>query len=341
MRRPEPLKAGDTIRIIAPAGRVNPADLEYGMQVFSEWGLSVEMGKNMFKSRNIFSASDEERLDDLQDAINDQNVKAIICARGGYGTNRIIDKVDFAALEQSPKWLVGFSDITVLHSHIQRNFDIETIHGPMAKTLTAETPEEGLEGMRKALFGESVSYTLKGDTANIPGAATGILTGGNLSILYSLMGTPSEPVWDNRILFIEDIGEYHYHLDRMLVSMKRAGVFSKIKGLIVGHLTGMKDPEPGMQRSMEETILEHVQEYGFPVVFNFPAGHEQDNLSLVMGRELELISGEEEISLIFCAGEGAEEQGFSMRRVIVSGLVMAGFFVVIWVLYSMVLKKYL
>ncbi len=341
MRRPEPLKAGDTIRIIAPSGRVNPADLEYGLTVFSSWGLSVEMGRNMFKSRDMFSANDEKRLEDIQDAINDQNVKAIICARGGYGTNRIIDKIDFTAFEQSPKWLVGFSDITVLHSHIQKQYNIETIHGPMAKTITRNSQESAIESLRKALFGEVLKYKVKGSPDNIPGTATGIITGGNLSILYSLIGTCSEPEWQDKILFIEEIGEYHYHLDRMLVSMKRAGVFEKISGLIVGHLTNMKDPEPGMQRTMEETILEHVQEYGIPIAFKFPSGHEQENLSLQMGSEVEFIVGKEEVELRFMDNKGDEKDFFSMRRMIVAGAVMVSFFVIIWMLYSMVLKKYL
>jgi muramoyltetrapeptide carboxypeptidase len=341
MRRPEPLKAGDTIRIIAPAGRINPADLEFSMKVFAGWGLSVELGRNMFKSENMFSAGDAERLSDLQDAIDDKNVKAIICARGGYGTNRIIDKVDFSSFELTPKWLVGFSDITVLHSHIQRNFGIETIHGPMGKTINAESTEESVESLRRVLFGETVQLKINGDTRNIPGSAKGVLTGGNLSILYSLIGTPSEPDWEDRILFIEEIGEYHYHFDRMLVAMKRAGIFAKVKGLIVGHLTNMKDPEPGMQRMLSETILEHVSEFGFPVVFNFPAGHEKDNRALVMGREAEMVVGKDVVELSFLEDDDTAEHGFSLRRMVIAGLVMIGFFVVLWVIYSLVLKKYL
>jgi muramoyltetrapeptide carboxypeptidase len=191
------------------------------------------------------------------------------------------------------------------------------------------------------LFGETVQLKINGDTRNIPGSAKGVLTGGNLSILYSLIGTPSEPDWEDRILFIEEIGEYHYHFDRMLVAMKRAGIFAKVKGLIVGHLTNMKDPEPGMQRMLSETILEHVSEFGFPVVFNFPAGHEKDNRALVMGREAEMVVGKDVVELSFLEDDDTAEHGFSLRRMVIAGLVMIGFFVVLWVIYSLVLKKYL
>ncbi len=339
MRIPESLKAGDTVRIVAPAGRVSIGDMEFAMTLFSKWGLNVEMGRNMFKSKGMFSSTDEDRLADFQDAFDDRNVKAIFCARGGYGTNRIIDKLDFSAFELSPKWVVGFSDITVLHSHIHKVYGIESIHGAMPKSITEKSSQESMETLRRALFEEGLSYSLPGNAYNCGGSARGLLVGGNLSILYSLTGTPSEPDYIDKVLFIEEIGEYQYHLDRMLVAMKRAGVFDKIKGLIVGHMTDIKDPDPGIGKSVEEMILEHVVEHGFPVIFGFPAGHESDNRALVISREVEIIVGKSEAEVNFIEEVSGDNQVFSGIRMFVAVAIMAVFFVLIWLLYGAVLKK--
>ena len=231
--------------------------------------------------------TDKERLDDLQNMLNNPDIRAIIAARGGYGTVRIIDQLNFNTFMEQPKWLIGFSDFTYLHTVLNSNIGIETIHGIMPITFEKSTPE-ALESLRKCLFGESLEYHFSSHKLNRPGTIEGEIVGGNLSILYSLLGTKTIVNTSNSILFIEDLDEYLYHIDRMMMALKRANKLSNLRGLIVGGMTEMKDNTIPYGKTAEEIILEHVAEYNYPVCFDFPAGHIEDNRSILMGKKAKL-----------------------------------------------------
>ena len=228
--------------------------------------------------------------EDLQSMLDNENIKAILCARGGYGTVRIIDKIDFSGLVRKPKWIIGYSDATVLHSHIQTNYSIETIHAIMPFNFEQWTKLNGQssETLRKVLFGEKLTYNLTVSTLSRQGKTKGTLTGGNLSILYSLCGSKSDIETAGKILFIEDLDEYLYHIDRMMMNMRRTGKLKLLAGLIVGGMSEMKDNTVPYGKTAEEIILEYVEEYDYPVCFGFPAGHIKDNLALILGRKVEL-----------------------------------------------------
>ncbi len=341
MKRPEPLQQGDPIRIIAPAGWIQPSDIAAAIDLFNAWGLKVEMGKHLFERKHLFSADDPERLEDLQAALDDPELKAILCARGGYGSHRIVDQLDLEQFTKHPKWLIGFSDITVLHCHLQRLAGVESLHGVMAKGIQADTPAAVTEGLHRALKGETIAYRLAGHPKNVPGEAMGILTGGNLSILYSLQGTASEPEWEGRILFVEEVGETHYHVDRMLVTMKRRGVLAKIAGLVVGQMSEITHLTPGMERDIEDTIREQVEEYNIPVLFGFPAGHEPDNRVLIMGRQVQMKVQEKQSELLFLTDVVEEEKPGRARQLVTTALVMTFFFLLIWALYHFLFRTYL
>jgi len=269
------------------------------IRVFQRWGLEVELGTNIFRKCNQFAGKDEQRLADLQQMLDDDSIRAVICARGGYGTVRIIDKVDFTNFVKKPKWIVGYSDITVLHSHIQRHFGIETIHAIMPVNITSdEIPSDAQETLRNALFGKIRSYTYPVTPLSRAGETEGVLTGGNLSILYSLMGSVSETDTTGKILFLEDVDEYLYHIDRMIMNLKRAGKLSKLKGLIIGCMDRMNDNTTPYGLTANEIIANAVAEYNYPVCYDFPAGHGETNLALIMGRNVKLKVGSE-VELIF------------------------------------------
>lgn len=290
MITPQYLNCGDTVGIIAPARKLSPAEIEFSINTFQSWGLKVKLGKNIFGEHHQFSGSDKQRTDDFNDMIYDDDIKAIICARGGYGTIRIIDKIDFAHFAKHPKWIVGYSDITCLHSHINNLFNIETIHAIMPINFS-DSYEIGLsiDSLKKTLFGDTIEYITNSHEFNKKGSASGQLTGGNLSILYALSATSSDIITDDKILFIEDIDEYLYHIDRMMLNLKRSGKLKNLKGLIVGGMTGMNDNEIPFGYTAQEIIKQTVQEYDYPVCFDFPAGHQPLNLSLIMGRNVDLI----------------------------------------------------
>ena len=341
MKRPISLKAGDVVRIVAPAGKIIPHDLDMAIEILSSWGLQSEIGQHIFKAENMFSAPDAKRLADLQNALDDNNVRAIFCARGGYGTNRIIDELDFTAFIENPKWIIGYSDITVLHSHIQKNYGIESVHGIMPKNIDGKESPESLESLKNVLFGEKLDYDISSHALDIKGSATATLIGGNLSILAGLTGTPSEPDYQDKILFIEEIGEYQYHVDRMIIALKRAGKLKGLKGLIVGHMTDISDPDPGIGISIEEMILGAVAEYGYPVAFGFPAGHQNDNRALILGSPMQLNITKENTSLQFIDEERDNQPKFEIHKFLAPAVMIVVFFVVIWLLYSLLLKKYL
>jgi len=339
MKRPKPLKAGDTIRIIAPAGKIEIGMLNQAIRLFNTWGLEVETGKHLFKSYNMFSATDEKRLEDLQDALNDKKIKAIICARGGYGTNRIIDNADFSEFSQNPKWIVGYSDITVLLIHIQKHCGLVSVHGIMPKNITGQEPDSSITSLKEVLFGGNPVYTIKGNPFNRIGEARGELTGGNLSILYSLTGTADEPDYAGKILFLEEVGEYHYHVDRMLTSLFRSGKLAQIKGIIIGDFTEIKDSEPGIGKSIYETIASHISNYNYPVVFGFPAGHSGDNRALMIGSEVEIKVMPEFAEIAFLSETEKGKQKFSLRRFLLTIIITGLFFALIWMMAHLFLEK--
>lgn len=295
-RVPAYLQPGDKVAIVCPASFIR-GNIDVGIRTLESWGLEVVVGQTVSTAYHQFAGDDSLRAADLQWALDDPSIKAVFAARGGYGCVRIIDQIDFSAFEKQPKWLVGFSDITVLHSHIQRNYKIATIHGQMPKSFESGT-EASLDTLRKALFGDNMDFTYTQSAfPNRPGEATGKLIGGNLAILLSVLGSDSDPKYSNKILFIEDVGEAYYAIDRMLWALKRAGKLRKLKGLIVGGFSSMKDNDPAFGQSVEEIVWDKVKEYDFPVAFGYPAGHIDDNHALILGRKVTLTTTTESVSL--------------------------------------------
>lgn len=276
------LTTGDKIAIISTARKISMEEIKPAVEILESWGLVPVFGTNLFCEENQYSGSDEQRTADLQDAIDNNEIKAIICARGGYGTVRIIDNIDFSNFVNNPKWIIGYSDVTVLHSHIQNNFGIETIHGTMLLNFTKNTTE-ALVSLKKALFEGTFSYETPPHPLNRFGSAEGILVGGNLSLLYALNNTVSDIDTDGKILFIEDLDEYLYHIDRMIMTLKRSGKLANLAGLVIGGMTEMKDNAVPFGKTAEEIISEAVSEFKYPVCFGFPAGHIDDNRTLIMG----------------------------------------------------------
>lgn len=286
MKVPPYLKKSDKIAIVAPAGRINK-DLSVAVKLFESWGLEVVIGESVSSSYHQFAGDDRLRINDFQRMLDDESVKAIVAARGGYGTVRIIDELDFSDFKDKPKWIIGYSDITVLHSHIQALFGIPTIHGQMPLTIPDAT-EASLETLRKSLFGEDFDYQYSSELQTVSGSAEGILTGGNLALLVGTAGSVSEPDYKDKILFIEDVAEYYYSIDRMMRMLKRAGRLKDIRGLIVGGFTSLKDDDPAFGFSALEIIMEVIKEYDYPVATDFPAGHIENNHALIFGKKVSL-----------------------------------------------------
>jgi len=289
-KKPPTLKKGDVISLIAPAGYVKDVKhIDFGIQLAESWGLKVVLGKHIYQKNNHFAGFDEERLEDLQLALDDETIKAIWCIRGGYGTVRIIDKVNFEKFKKNPKWIIGFSDITVLHNTIH-NLGFQSLHGLMPATVAdaSENKDKSIQSLKDALFGNELSYKINSSKFNRLGSCSGILTGGNLSILASLLGSKSSINTTGCILFIEEVGEYLYHIDRMLQNLKRNGYFKNCSGLLVGRFTDIKKNDPSFGKTIEELILDVVAEYNFPVLFNFPAGHSSKNETLILGSKVML-----------------------------------------------------
>ena len=295
---PDFLHVGDKVAIVCPASFIR-GNIDIGIKTLTSWGLEVVVGNTVGTSFHQFAGDDELRAADLQWALDDPSIKAVFAARGGYGCVRIIDAIDFSQFEKHPKWLVGFSDITVLHSHIQRNFKVPTIHGQMPKSFESGTPAS-LETLKNALFGGAVDLAYKQSLfPNRAGEGEGKLIGGNLAILLSILASDSDSNYNNKILFIEDVGEAYYSVDRMLWALKRAGKFKKLKGLIVGGFSSMKDNDPPFGQTVEEMVWDKVKEYDFPVAFGYPAGHIDDNHALVLGRKVKLTTTEDGVALTY------------------------------------------
>lgn len=282
MIRPPQLVPGDTIALVSPAKAIEASYIDFAKDYFENQGFKVIVGPNAAGEYRYFSGTDTARANDLQWAVDHPDVKAIVCNRGGYGAIRLFDLVNWANLLREPKWIMGFSDITNFHC-LGLKLGIETAHTSMPLNFH-ENSEESLESMVNVLQGKENQYIWNTHPSNKHGMATGNVVGGNLSILYSLLGTPYSPNYDHAILFIEDIGEQFYHLDRMLFAFKFAGVFDRIVGLIVGGMTGMKDTAIATQWTVEELILEHCKYRSFPIAFQSPVGHISDNRAFICGR---------------------------------------------------------
>lgn len=294
---PPYLKPGDTIAITCPAGYMPAENTEACIEMLRQQGYTVITGKTLGSSSgNYFSGTDDERLQELQAFLDDKNINAILCGRGGYGTGRIIDRIDFKKFVERPKWIIGFSDITVLHSHIYSNFKIAGLHAPMSSAFKNGN-NEFTESLLAALRGEKAIYQ-SAPGKNRPGHAKGRLAGGNLALLAHLCGTPSDIKTKSCILFLEDIGEYLYNIDRMLYQLKRSGKLKNLSGLVVGGFSDMKDTERPFGKNIHQIITELTEEYDYPICFNFPVSHEKENMALKIGVKYKLEVNEETASLI-------------------------------------------
>ena len=280
------LKSGDCIGIVAPARKISAEELNPAIKQLESWGLNIKLGKNIYAINNQFAGTDSQRLADMQQMLDDPDVKVIISARGGYGSVRIIDELYFSLFRHHPKWIAGFSDITVFHNHIPKHYDIQTLHCTMAFNFDKDT--ESTELLREALFGVLKDYSIAPQPLNRKGTGSGMLCGGNLSMLYALAATPSDIDTFGKILFLEDLDEYLYHIDRMMMQLKRAGKLANLAGLVTGSFSEMKDNTIPFGKTAEEIILDSVKEYDFPVCFGFPAGHGQKNFPLYIGNTVEL-----------------------------------------------------
>ena len=299
---PPYLQKGDTIAILAPAGILKENKkpiMAKAKQLAERWGLVVVYGKNLFSQDNHFAGTDEQRCQDFQEALDNPNIKAIWCGRGGYGSVRILDMLDFSTFVKHPKWIIGYSDITAFHSHIH-NLGIETLHAMMGSSMQDKEEDIALtiESFKKAVFGEPLQYTIESSKFNRKGQASGMLVGGNIAIISSMLGSESQIATDGKILFIEDVGEYKYSIDRMLQSFKRAGYFDNVKAVIVGGMTKIKKNSTPWGNSMEHLILEAIPK-NIPVMFKFPAGHDPDNRALLMGRVVDVTIGDTTSTLVF------------------------------------------
>ena len=286
IKQPPYLKKGDKIALVCPAKKL-PKSIDKAIALLTEWGLEVVVGESIYASHHQFAGTDELRAADIQHFLDDSSIKAIIAGRGGYGTIRIIDALDFTQFNLHPKWIVGFSDITVLLSHIIAQSEIQCIHGQMPYTFE-ESTFEALDSLRKALFGEKQTYVYESDFVNRSGEAEGILIGGNLTLITMLQGSASEMNFDNKILFLEDVGEHEYSIDRMLRMLKRAGKLANLNGLIIGAFNEIEAEKISFGQTVDEVIWDIVKEYDYPVCFNFPTGHIENNLSMVLGAEVSL-----------------------------------------------------
>ena len=297
MRIPPSLQKGDTIAILATARKNIDDNLKPAIDLLHSWGLEVVIGKSIGLDDNQLAGTDAQRAEDFQRQLDNPNIKAIWCVRGGYGTVRIIDLLDFTKFKQNPKWIIGFSDVTVIHSYVNK-LNIASIHAAMPVTV-GRASVESVETLRQAIFGESLKYEIPYSPANRLGFAKGEIVGGNLSILYSLMGSNAQIDCKGKILFIEDLDEYLYHIDRMMMSLKRCGCFDGLNGLIVGGMTKMKDNDIPWGKNANQIIADVTKEYSFPILYNFPAGHFRDNRALIFGKQVTLELSKETSKVAF------------------------------------------
>ena len=301
MITPKYLVQGDTVGIVAPARKVREEELSAFLKLLDSWGLKYRFGKNSLGEENQYSGSDEKRAADIQEMLDDPNIRAIIAARGGYGSLRTLRLLDFSRFENDPKWIVGFSDITIFHSFINKYLNTESIHSLMPINYKPEIKEsvESVDSLRKAIFGEKLSYSFMSNPLNRKGFSEAELAGGNLSVLYSLSGTGFFPDVRGKILFLEDIDEYLYHIDRMMLNLLMSGSLNKIRGLVIGGFTDLKDNTIPFGKKYDQIIAELVNKFTFPVAFSFPAGHQSENKTLILGRKMQLIVEDDKSNIVF------------------------------------------
>ncbi len=295
---PTYLQEGDTIGIVCPAGYMAYEKAETCIATLLQWGFKVKVGKTLGNQFHYFSGTDKERLHDLQQMLDDAKVKAILCGRGGYGLSRIIDDINFKQFNKNPKWIIGYSDITLLHAHIYTKFTIASLHSPMAAAFNNGGPEnEFVQSLKKAITGELYSYCCDVHKLNRRGLTEGELIGGNLSLIVHLIGTDSNFDTRNKILFLEDIGEYLYNVDRMMMQLKRAGKLENLSGLIIGGFTELKDTTIPFGQDVYDLIFDKVKEYNYPVCFDFPVSHTERNYALKIGLMHRLSVNDEKVIL--------------------------------------------
>lgn len=296
MYQPTALEKGDKIGIISPAGKIEPEKVGIAVTMLERLGLKVVLGKHVFDEYHQFAGRDLNRLKDFQQMLDDPEIKAILCARGGYGCVRILEHVDFDLFLRKPKWIIGYSDITVFHSYLNSILDVESLHSVMPINFIDDETGKSVETLFSALMGEFEDYKIQPHELNRLGVAEGELIGGNLSILYSLRGTNMDFETHGKILFIEDVGEELYHLDRMMHNLRMGGKLSELQALVVGGFSGMKEGDPKFGTSTYEIINEAVESYTYPVVYDFPAGHINNNWTLPLGRYVKIAVDEKEVS---------------------------------------------
>ena len=297
MIQPNYLQKGDTVAIVSTARKIASDQIIAAIKLLEKWGLNVVIGNTIGLEIHQFAGNDEARINDFQQMLKNPKVKAIWCARGGYGTVRLVDKLDFSAFKKHPKWIIGYSDITVLHSHIH-NLGVETLHATMPINIVNNS-KEALETLKKSLFGKNLSYEIPTSENNKLGSAAGEIVGGNLSVLYSLLGSKSSIKTDGKMLFIEDLDEYLYHVDRMMMQLEYKGLLKQLKGLVVGSMTKMKDNDIPWGKDALEIIEDAMKPYAIPLVFDFPAGHIPDNRALIFGSKVVLEVNKDKTKLVF------------------------------------------
>ena len=295
--RPKPIQKGDTVGLLALACKVDFEVLRPAIELMEiVWGLKVMLGESLTSQYHQFAGDDTVRTNDFQTMLDNPEIKAIFSARGGYGSSRLLNLIDFTAFQKQPKWVIGFSDITAVHCHIH-TLNIESLHATMPKLFLQEGGERSLESLRKILFGEEIKYKIQPHLMNRLGMANGQLIGGNLALLVHVIGSQSDVNYDGKILFLEDISEYLYNIDRMMIQLKRSGKLQNLAGLIVGGFSDCQDNEVPFGKTANEIIQEAVSSYDFPVCYNFPVGHEADNWAMPCGREMSLLIEKYGVSL--------------------------------------------
>jgi muramoyltetrapeptide carboxypeptidase len=289
IKLPPYLKKGDTIGIVCPAGFMSIEKATVCIDTLQTWGYKVKLGKTLGSQFHYFSGTDEERASDLQEMLDDNTVNAILCGRGGYGVSRIIDRLDFKAFKKNPKWVIGFSDITVLHASLYQQVKMASIHSSMASAFNdGGVANEYVQSIRKLIKGQLANYSCTPHLFNHLGKASGELIGGNLSLIVHMIGTRTAYQTKNKILFIEDVGEYIYHIDRMFLQLKRAGFLEGLAGLVIGGFTDMKDTTVEFGMTVYESLHTHLKEYNYPICFDFPVSHDTANYALKVGVNHEL-----------------------------------------------------
>lgn len=284
---PTSLQKGDEIRIVSTARKVSPEEMAPARTLLENWGYCVSYGQNLFMQSNQFSGTTKQRVEDLQNAIEDEKVKAILCARGGYGTAKIIDEINFDKLIDNPKWIIGFSDVTTLHAHLNK-LGIASIHATMPILFQKTAAQKSLSTLKNVLTKQKNKYEFSYHKLNKTGEVQGEVIGGNLTIIQNMIGTPSDIDTGGKILFLEDLDEYLYHVDRLMTHLFRAGKLSKLKGLIIGSMSGMHDNKIPFGKTAYEIIADSVRKFNYPVAFNAPIGHEDDNFAIICGEKLSL-----------------------------------------------------